>query len=228
MPVISTLKSSCTREKRALNRETAEADELIQTELSDNPRDMLKLTLSTGKVLLNLETKLTRLETANDKLAEAYEQAGETEAAEQFQTTLDEQSELIDDTITKISRLKLLKEELEKRHRESERSPNQSLVQRVTEVQEQINHLQSTQSATSLAGIWSQHTTEGSIKPPQLDIPVFNGNVLKWQEFWDAFEATIDKGKYSSVDKMNYLKSKLTKEALDAISGYQLSNSNYV
>ena len=103
MPVISTLKSSCTREKRALNRETVEADELIQIELSDNPRDVLKLTLSIGKALLNLETKLTRLETANDKLAEAYEQAGETEAAEQFQTTLDEESELIDDTITKIS-----------------------------------------------------------------------------------------------------------------------------
>ena len=95
-------------------------------------------------------------------------------------------------------------------------------MQRVTEVQEQINHLQSIQSATSLAGIWSKHPTEGPIKPPQLDIPVFNGNVLKWQEFWDAFEATIDKGKYSSVDKMNYLKSKLTKEALDAISGYGL------
>ena len=74
---------------------------------------MLKLTLSIGKVLLNLETKFTRLETANDKLAEAYKQAGETEVAEQFQTTLDEESELIDDTITKISRLKLLKEELE-------------------------------------------------------------------------------------------------------------------
>ena len=99
---------------------------------------MLKLTLSIGKVLLNLETKLMRLETANDKLAEAYKQVGETEAAEQFQTTLDEESELIDDTITKILRLKLLKEELEKRRRESERSPNQSLVQRVTEVQEQI------------------------------------------------------------------------------------------
>ena len=138
MPVILTLKSSCTREKRALNRETAAADELIQTELSDNSRDMLKLTLSIGKVLLNLETKLTSLETANDKLAEAYKQAGETEAAEQFQTTLDEESELIYDMITKISRLKLLKEELEKRRRESERSPNQSLVQIVTEVQEQI------------------------------------------------------------------------------------------
>ena len=48
-----------------------------------------------------------------------------------------------------------------------------------------------------------------------------------WQEFWDTFEATIQKGRYSSVDKMNYLKSKLTGEVLDAISGYQLSNYNY-
>ena len=52
-------------------------------------------------------------------------------------------------------------------------------------------------------------------------------NILKWQEFWDVFEASIDKGRYSSVDKMTYLKSKLTSEALDAISGYQLSNANY-
>ena len=50
---------------------------------------------------------------------------------------------------------------------------------------------------------------------------------MKWQEFWDTFEVTIDKGKYSSIDKMNYLKYKLTGEALDAILGYQLSNTNY-
>ena len=48
-----------------------------------------------------------------------------------------------------------------------------------------------------------------------------------WQEFWDAFEASIDKCRYSPVDKMTYLKSKLIGEALDAISGYQLSHDNY-
>lgn len=227
MPLFTTLKSSRTREKRALIRENSEADTLIQTELSDDPQEMLKLSLSIGKVLLNLETKLVRLETANDKLAEAYEQAEDTEAAEQFQSTLDEESELIDNTITNISQLKLLKEESERKRRELENSPTTGLMERVTQVQEQINRLQSTQSTTSLSGIWSPPTTEGPIKPPQLEIPVFNGDVLRWQEFWDAFEATIDKGKYSSVDKMNYLKSKLTNEALDAISGYQLSNSNY-
>ena len=48
--------------------------------MSDNPQDMLKLILSIGKVLLILETKLMRLETANDKLAETEE----TKAAEQL------------------------------------------------------------------------------------------------------------------------------------------------
>ena len=63
-------------------------------------------------MLLSLETKLAKLETANDKLVEALEQAEELEAAEQFQTTLDEESELIDDTIDKISQLKVM--EIEK------------------------------------------------------------------------------------------------------------------
>ena len=65
------------------------------------------------------------------------------------------------------------------------------------------------------------------IKPPQLKITPFDGDVLKWQEFWDQFEASIDKAHYSPIDKLNYLKSKLKGEALSAISGYQLSNNNY-
>ena len=40
-----------------------------------------------GKVLLNLEAKLARLD---EKLVEAYDQNNNTEAAEQFQNILDE------------------------------------------------------------------------------------------------------------------------------------------
>lgn len=227
MPTVTTLKSSRTREKKALVREKTEAETLLQTEWTDSQQEMLKLSLSTGKVLLSLETKLARLETANDKLAEALEQEENTEALEQFQTTLDEESELIEDTIGKITQLKIMKEEIEKRRKDLEGLENQDLVQRVTRVQEQMDRLQSAQPPTSLSTIWTHSTGEAPIKAPQLDIPVFNGEVLKWQEFWDTFEATIHKGRYSSVDKMNYLKSKLTGEALDAISGYQLSNDNY-
>ena len=166
------------------------------------------------------------METANSKLAEALEQEENTEVIEQFQTTLDE-SELIEDTIGKISQLKIIKEEIDKRCKDLEGSENHDLVQRVTRLQEQMDWLQSVQPPTSLSTIWTHSTDEAPIKPPQLDISVFNGEVLMWQEFWDTFEATIHKGRYSSVDKMNYLKSKLTGEVLDAISGYQLSNYNY-
>ena len=58
-----------------------------------------------GKVLLNLEVKLLRLEVANDKLINAYEQNNDTERAEQFQQLLDEDSELIDNILTKTSKL---------------------------------------------------------------------------------------------------------------------------
>jgi len=44
---------------------------------------------------------------------------------------------------------------------------------------------------------------------------------------WDAFNASVGKADYTPVDKFNYLKSKLWGEALEAISGYQLSNDNY-
>lgn len=93
-------------------------------------------------------------------------------------------------------------------------------------MQEQVRQLQSGRPPTEIASIWSQPNL-GPIKPPQLDIKVFSGDVLKWQEFWDAFDASIHKANYVPVDKFNYLKSKLEGEALEAISGYQLSNENY-
>ena len=115
MPIISTLKSSRTREKRALLKEETEAQRILQTDFNDDRTEIRSHLLSIGKVLLNLEMKLSRLELANEKLSEAYEQANDTEGAEQFQLTLDEESEVIDGVIDKVSQLKILKEELEQR-----------------------------------------------------------------------------------------------------------------
>ena len=63
---------------------------------------------------------------------------------------------------------------------------------------------------------------------PKLEIPTFNGDKLKWTEFWDAFETTIDKNdSLSGIEKLKYLNSKLTGETKNAISGIILSNDNY-
>ncbi len=56
----------------------------------------------------------------------------------------------------------------------------------------------------------------------------FNGDRLKWTEFWDSFECTVHNNRnLSGIEKMNYLNSKLTGEAKRAISGLALSNENY-
>ena len=67
-----------------------------------------------------------------------------------------------------------------------------------------------------------------TIKLPKLELLKFSGNVLKWQEFWDSFEASIHKNPYfQPVDKFNYLKAELEGDAKAVISGLELTNSNY-
>ena len=69
---------------------------------------------------------------------------------------------------------------------------------------------------------------ESSVKLTKIEINSFGGDKLKWIEFWDSFESTIHKNKrISNVEKFNYLKSKLTGEAMQVISGLTLSNENY-
>ena len=119
MPALSSLKSNQTRAKTALAKEEAEVNTLLQRELTElnEHREIDRYLLSISKVILNLETKLACLETANEKLIDALEQSEETTSTEEFQFTLDDDAELTDEVIDKLSQLKLLKEEVEKRQR---------------------------------------------------------------------------------------------------------------
>ena len=73
MPALSSLKSNRTRAKTALAKEEEEANTLLQSELTElnEDREIDRYLLSIGKVILNLETKLARLETADEKLMDA-------------------------------------------------------------------------------------------------------------------------------------------------------------
>jgi len=98
MPALSSLKSNRTRAKTALAKEEEETNTLLQSELTElnDDREIDRYLLSIGKVILNLETKLARLEMANEKLMDALEQNEDTTLAEEFQDTLDEDAELTD------------------------------------------------------------------------------------------------------------------------------------
>ena len=74
----------------------------------------------------------------------------------------------------------------------------------------------------------SKPSSHSAIKLPKLDFPKYNGEILKWNEFWDSFDSAINKNSaLTNVEKMNYLRSKLEGKALLAISGLELTSDNY-
>ncbi|XP_056001802.1 uncharacterized protein LOC130048776 [Ostrea edulis] len=65
-------------------------------------------------------------------------------------------------------------------------------------------------------------------KLPKLSLPMFNGNILDWQTFWDSFETTIHLNHtLTDVQKFSYLKSLLEYGVSNVIAGLALTNSNY-
>ena len=66
-------------------------------------------------------------------------------------------------------------------------------------------------------------------KLPKISLPKFDGNIIKWQSFWDSFESAVHNNEtLSNVQKFNYLKSQLQHEAVDCIEGLQITNANYM
>ena len=172
MPAIGTLKSGRTREKRALLKEEIEGQRILQTEFGKNQTEIGWHLLTIGKILLNLETKLSRLELANEILIEVFKQNNDVEGAEQFQLTLDDESEVINGVIDKLFQLKVLKAELEHRHWKSERRPNESSETRFTEMQQHVGQIH-TQQTTGMSAQFL-----GLLKPPQLEIAPFSCDII--------------------------------------------------
>lgn len=66
------------------------------------------------------------------------------------------------------------------------------------------------------------------LKLPALQIPKFNGNTTAWLDFWNQFEHSIQQNEsINKIEKFVYLKSLLEYKALDAVSGFTLSEANY-
>ena len=73
-----------------------------------------------------------------------------------------------------------------------------------------------------------QQLEKPNIRLPKLEFKQFNGDNLKWQEFWDSFEATIHKDPtMPPINKFNYLRTPLEDRALRTIEGLELTNANY-
>ena len=71
-------------------------------------------------------------------------------------------------------------------------------------------------------------STQTRSKLPKLVLPKFRGDVTQWRTFWDSFNSAIHTNSYlTTIDKFNHLNALLEGQALRAIQGLTLSESNY-
>ena len=60
-----------------------------------------------------------------------------------------------------------------------------------------------------------------------LQLPNFDGNILKWQEFWDIFKLSVHRQDIPKVVKYGYLKGMLCDPAGSAVPGVSVTNEGY-
>lgn len=84
-------------------------------------------------------------------------------------------------------------------------------------------------NAYSSQTVSSVHSSSSNFhKLPKLALPTFNGDILRWQSFWDSFESTIHlNASLTEVQKFAYLQSQLEGPAASTIYGFSLTNANY-
>jgi len=64
---------------------------------------------------------------------------------------------------------------------------------------------------------------------PKLELPIFPGDPLSWQLFWDSFYAAVNSNPtLNSIHKFNYLKAQLQGDAAQTISGFPLTEVNNI
>ena len=66
-------------------------------------------------------------------------------------------------------------------------------------------------------------------KLPKLSLPIFTGNILEWQTFWDSFESSLHHNdSLSDIQRFSYLRSLLQGDAARVIEGFSLTHTNYI
>ena len=76
-------------------------------------------------------------------------------------------------------------------------------------------------------GTTASNMSHLSVHLPKLQLPLFDGNVLKWPEFWDTFNSSVHQQNIPNVSKFSYLRGVLRGAASVAISGISLTEENY-
>lgn len=99
------------------------------------------------------------------------------------------------------------------------------------EINEELMHdcMQRQINTEKLIATLQEHeiTTFTSTKLPKLELPRFDGTQVKFQGFWDKFEANIHLKNLPNSEKFSYLYSCLEGEATKVVEGLTITNDNY-
>ena len=117
--------------------------------------------------------------------------------------------------------------QLEIRDRESKYEIEKTQIEKEIEINRlRIEEVKLRENLTRQSTSNAVHTV--STKLPKLHIAPFNGNIMNWQSFWDAFRSAIHENpSLNSIDKFNYLKSFLEGKAKRVVEGLDLTSTNY-
>lgn len=103
-----------------------------------------------------------------------------------------------------------------------------SVTDRLVTYKRQLNTHKTAQSPPSNVSATPHVHSKKNVTLPKLVLPVFEGDILKWSEFHDAFMSAVHgDGSLENIHKFQYLKAHVSGEAARCIDGLQLSNDNY-
>ena len=108
-------------------------------------------------------------------------------------------------------------------------SSNQATTPSLNDALPAAQHYSQGEQSASQDHIYSpQLNNSGAHRLPKLALPIFNGNPLKWQTFWDSYKAAVhDNTSLCDIQRFNYLKAHLAEEAARSIEGLPLTDTNY-
>jgi hypothetical protein len=105
------------------------------------------------------------------------------------------------------------------------------MIIKVDEVIVQVNRISLRAKSGSKTNVKSSviaNSSNKNVKLPKLQLVKFDGNMLKWQEFWDSFDSSVNQNEaLTDVDRTNYLKAQVVGDAKLAISGLTSTADNY-
>lgn len=106
--------------------------------------------------------------------------------------------------------------------------PTHELLAEISEKLQSLSVSSTGSEPLNPIGSSSVKSVSSRCRLPKFELPVFKGDPLSWQGFWDQFNTSIhENDEITDIDRFNYLKRYLGGQALETVSGLSLSKENY-